>query len=58
MKRREVEKRFEQAGWTLKRHDANHDIWQSPDKKTTEKLTRHPKFNDRLAQGLFKKHGI
>jgi hypothetical protein len=58
MQRRAVEQRFKNAGWSLKRHGANHDIWQSSDGRDTERLPRHPKFNDKLAMVLFKKHGI
>ncbi|MCT0013454.1 type II toxin-antitoxin system HicA family toxin [Weissella confusa] len=57
MKRREVERRFLNAGWHLLRHGANHDVWISPS-GVREWLPRHPQIKDVLAISLFKKHGI
>lgn len=56
VKRRKVEKRFEENGWYFVRHGANHDIWSNGIIKT--QLPRHPKISDRLYQGLINQFNL
>lgn len=56
MKRRELLKLFEKAGWYLKRNGASHDIYT--DGINSEAIPRHPDVNERLAKGLIKRWGL
>lgn len=56
MKRRELLKLFETAGWYLKRNGGNHDVYT--DGKNSEAIPRHSEINERLAKGLIKKWGL
>lgn len=53
MKRRELLKLFEKAGWYLKRNGASHDIYT--DGINSEAIPRHPDVNERLAKELIKR---
>ena len=55
MKRRELERRLRDIGWTLQRHGGKHDVWVSADGSFTEYVPRHPKINERLAQVILKR---
>lgn len=41
MKTSELIKKLKKAGCKLKRHGANHDIWQNPKTKVETKVWRH-----------------
>ncbi|WP_276836184.1 type II toxin-antitoxin system HicA family toxin [Megasphaera stantonii] len=56
MKRRELLKLFENAGWYLKRNGGRHDVYT--DGKHTEAIPRHPDINERLAKELIKRWGL
>lgn len=56
MKRRELLKLFEKAGWYLKRNGASHDIYI--DGINSEAIPRHPDVNERLAKELIKRWGL
>lgn len=56
MKRRELLKLFEKAGWYLKRNGASHDIYT--DGINSEAIPRHPDVNERLAKELIKRWGL
>ena len=47
MKRRELERRLRELGWTMHRHGGKHDVWVSADRSFTEYVPRHPEINDR-----------
>ena len=47
MKRREVERRLRDLGWTLVRHGRKHDVWSDGERQ--EAVPRHVEINERLA---------
>jgi mRNA interferase HicA len=51
MKRRELEKRLRDAGWSLIRHGGNHDIWGG----MASKRPRHDEINEHLARKILRK---
>ena len=53
MKRKELIRLFEKAGWRLERNGANHDIYT--DGKNSEAIPRHSEINEILARMLIKK---
>ena len=55
MKRRELERRLRDMGWTLQRHGGKHDVWVSTDGSFTEYVPRHPEINERLAQVILRR---
>jgi len=55
MKRRELERRLRELGWTLQRHGGKHDVWISADRSFTEFVPRHPEINERLAQVILRR---
>jgi mRNA interferase HicA len=56
MKRRDLIKRFEQAGWVLIREGGEHTIYGNGKQK--EQIPRHREINEVLARNLIKKHGL
>ncbi|MGI6688332.1 MAG: type II toxin-antitoxin system HicA family toxin [Christensenellales bacterium] len=56
MKRKDLEKRLSENGWTLKRHGANHDIWEKDGKQ--EAVPRHNEISERLAQAIIRRQGL
>lgn len=50
-------KGLENAGYYLKRHGANHDIYFNPDTKSTIPVKRHD-FNENDMKYIFKEAGI
>ena len=56
MKRRELLKLFEAAGWYLKRNGGSHDLYTNGHE--TEAIPRHPGINERLAKELLKRLGL
>lgn len=56
MKRRDLEKKLKDAGWYLKVHGGNHDIWTNG--KDKEQIPRHNEVNERLAKAIIKKWGL
>lgn len=56
LKKRDLEKKFKQGGWWLKRHGGNHDVWTNGRKE--EQIPRHPEVNERLAKGILKRNGL
>ena len=55
MKRRELERRLRELGWTLQRHGGKHDVWITAAGLFTEYVPRHPEVNERLAQGILRR---
>ena len=55
MKRKELERRLRDMGWTLQRHGGKHDVWVSEDGSFTEFVPRHPEINERLALVILKR---
>jgi mRNA interferase HicA len=55
MKRRELERRLRELGWTLQRHGGKHDVWINAEGSFTEYVPRHPEINERLAQVILRR---
>ncbi|MBQ2643171.1 MAG: type II toxin-antitoxin system HicA family toxin [Eubacterium sp.] len=56
MKRRDLIKKLEKAGFRFDRHGGNHDIYSKGDE--TEKIPRHREINEVLAKAIIKKWNI
>ncbi len=56
MKRRDLIKKFEKAGFRLTRHGGNHDIYAR--NKDKEKIPRHREINEKLAKAILKKWNL
>ena len=56
MKRKDLIKRFEKAGWYFIREGSEHTIYSNGIKK--EQIPRHNEINEILAKFLIKKHGL
>jgi mRNA interferase HicA len=50
MKKRDIERRLQKAGWWLARHGGNHDIWTNG--SMTTQVPRHPEVNEYLARSI------
>ena len=55
MKRRELERRLRESGWTLHRHGGKHDVWISASGSFTEYVPRHPEINETLARVILRR---
>lgn len=55
MKRKELERRLRDLGWTFQRHGGKHDVWKSPDGPFTEFVPRHAEINEKLAQAILRR---
>ena len=56
MKRRDLIKKLEKAGFRFLRNGGNHDIYQRGDnEKEQEKVPRHREIDEYLAKGIIKK---
>ncbi len=53
VKRRELESRLRDLGWTFLRHGGSHDVWT--DGERLEYLPRHAEINEHLARKILKK---
>lgn len=56
MKKRDLEKRLEAAGFRLDRHGGNHDVYVRGSDE--EQLPRHKKINENLAKSIIRKWGL
>lgn len=56
MKRRDLIKKLEQAGFKLSSHGGNHDIYKRGNDEET--IPRHKEINEILAKKILKKWGI
>ena len=56
MKRRDLIKKLEQAGFQFHRNGGNHDIYIRGN--DTEKIPRHREIDEMLAKGIIKKWGL
>lgn len=56
MKKRDLEKKFKQAGWFFLRSGADHDIWTNGE--DIEAIPRHREINERLAKAIIRKRGL
>ena len=56
MKRRELVKRLERAGFRFVRHGGDHDIYKRGSDE--EQVPMHKEINEKLAKGILKKWGI
>jgi mRNA interferase HicA len=57
MKRKELERRLRELGWTLERHGGRHDVWVNSEGTFREYVPRHPEVNERLARAILKRAG-
>lgn len=53
MKRKDLIKRLEKAGFTLERHGGNHDVYSR--EKDKEVIPRHSEINENLAKSILKR---
>ncbi len=58
MKRRDIIKKLEAEGWSLKRPGAEHDIYYKPGAKRPVPVKRHREIPDQEAELIFKEAGI
>ncbi len=56
MKRRELIKKLEKAGFGFSRHGGNHDVYTRGDDE--EMIPRHKEINEMLAKGMIKKWNL
>lgn len=56
MKKRELIKKLENAGFTLESHGGNHDKYVRG--KDVEQIPRHREINEKLARSIMKKWGL
>ena len=56
MKRRDIVKRFEKAGWYLLREGSEHTVYTNGEK--IEQIPRHREINEMLAKHIIKKHNL
>ena len=55
VKRKELERRLRELGWTFQRHGGNHDVWTNPDGSFAEFLPRHAEINEKLAKVILRR---
>lgn len=53
MKKRDLEKKLKELGWSLSRHGSNHDVWTNG--KIITEVPRHSEINENTAKGILKK---
>lgn len=53
MKRKDLIKRLEKAGFTFERHGGNHDVYSRG--KDREIIPRHSEINENLAKAILKR---
>jgi len=56
MKRRNLIKKLKQAGWYLKRHGGNHDIYTNGERN--EPISHTREIDEVLAKEILKRNGI
>jgi mRNA interferase HicA len=56
MKTRDLIKKLEQDGWTLKRHGGNHDVYIK--NGVRESVPRHSETDDDLAKAIIKRRSL
>lgn len=56
MKRRDLIKKLEKAGFVFSRHGGNHDVYARGDDE--EIIPRHKEINDILAKAILKKWNL
>ena len=53
MKRKALEKKLRECGWSFLRHGGRHDVWTNG--RSVEAIPRHAEINDRLAQAIVRR---
>ncbi|MCR5337596.1 MAG: type II toxin-antitoxin system HicA family toxin [Lachnospiraceae bacterium] len=56
MKRRDLIKKLEDAGFELERHGAKHDVYKRGSDE--EQVPRHKEVNETLARAIIRKWGL
>ena len=56
MKRRDLIKKLEDAGFVLERHGSDHDIYKRGSDE--EQIPRHREVNERLARAILRRWGL
>lgn len=52
MKRRELERRLQELGWTLARHGGRHDVWTKGEGEIV--VPRHREINEFTAKAILR----
>jgi mRNA interferase HicA len=53
MKRRDLERRLRELGWSFIRSGGNHDVWSDGERQ--EAVPRHREINERLALAILRR---
>lgn len=56
MKRGDLIKKLEEAGFIFERHGSNHDIYKRGNER--EEVPRHKEINEKLAKAIIRKRGL
>ena len=56
MKRRDLIKKLENAGFEFERHGGSHDVYRR--NSDVEEIPRHNEINERLAKAILRKWGL
>jgi mRNA interferase HicA len=56
MKRKDLIKRLEHAGFIFERHGGSHDVYVRGDEYET--IPRHKEINERLARAILRRRGL
>lgn len=56
MKKTDLIKKLEKAGFVFERHGSNHDIYSRGNIKET--IPRHNEINERLAKAILRRNGL
>lgn len=56
MKQRDLIKRLEKAGFVMKRHGGDHDIYRRGNDE--EQIPRHREIDERLAKAILRRWGL
>jgi predicted RNA binding protein YcfA (HicA-like mRNA interferase family) len=54
VRRRELERRLRELGWSRARHGGRHDVWIHAEEKRTIYVPRHAEINERLARAILR----
>jgi len=56
MKKRDLIKKLEKAGFKFERHGGNHDVYKRG--TDTEQIPRHSEVDERLAKAILRRWGL
>jgi mRNA interferase HicA len=55
VKRKELERRLRDLGWTFQRHGGRHDVWTNREGSFSEFVPRHAEINEKLAHVILRR---